>query len=81
MRPGDLAYDRQAKPRTAGVGIRRPVKGLEDTFEIFLADPAARGGVQAWIGIVCGSLFGLANLALIALGLIGILGAALSNQP
>jgi hypothetical protein len=36
------------------------------------ANPQVRGGAHAWVGLVCGSLFGLFNLALLALLVIGL---------
>jgi len=35
-------------------------------------NPEVRGGVHAWVGTICGALFGLFNFALIALTIIGI---------
>lgn len=40
--------------------------------------PEVRGGVHAWVGTICGALFGLFNLLLIALIVIGLIANAAS---
>ncbi len=42
-------------------------------------NPAVRGGAHAWVGIVCGSLFGLSNLLLLVLAILAFLAAALDK--
>lgn len=44
------------------------VRGLKNAR----ANPAVRGKVHAWIGLICGSLFGLMNIGLIGLVILGI---------
>jgi hypothetical protein len=40
------------------------------------ANPAVRGGAHAWVGIICGSLFGVLNfLGLVAIAIVAIAGA------
>lgn len=38
-------------------------------------NPSVRGGAHAWVGLICGGLFGLMNLALIALTTLGMIAA------
>ncbi len=52
------------------------IKGLRRVRQ----DPTVRGGAHAWTGIICGSLFGLFNFLLLALAVIGLVGAAMSNR-
>jgi len=42
-------------------------------------DPNVRGGVHAWIGVVCGGLFGFMNLCLLVLAIFGASMAALGK--
>lgn len=39
-------------------------------------NPAVRGGAHAWVGILCGTFFGLFNLALVALMILGLVMAS-----
>lgn len=43
-------------------------------------NPEVRGGAHAWVGVICGSLFGLMNLCLIGLTLFGFV-AAMTGRP
>ena len=43
------------------------------------ANPAVRGGAHAWVGIICGSLFGLFNFVLLVLAIVGII-AGMANR-
>jgi hypothetical protein len=45
----------------------------------FKANPRVRGDMQARVGIACGILFGLFNLALVALAIIGTVSAAMHS--
>jgi hypothetical protein len=47
------------------------VQGLQNVRQ----NPAVRGGAHAWVGIICGGLFGLMNFALIALASFGMIAA------
>jgi hypothetical protein len=49
-------------------GVRGPRKVRET--------PAVRGGIHAWVGVICGSLFGLFNFVLLVLMIIGGIAAA-----
>ena len=51
------------------------IKGLRRVRE----NPAVRGGAHAWVGLICGALFGLFNFALLVLLLIGI-GSAIMRR-
>jgi hypothetical protein len=48
------------------------IKGLRNVR----ANPEVRGGVHAWIGVICGGLFGLLNFALLILFVVGMMVAA-----
>ncbi|MEX0678659.1 MAG: hypothetical protein WD063_16385 [Pirellulales bacterium] len=48
------------------------VQGLRRVRE----NPAVRGGAHAWVGVICGGLFGLFNFALVILLIIGGIAAA-----
>jgi hypothetical protein len=47
------------------------IKGLKKSK----AEPHVKGQVHAWIGIVCGAIFGLIGIGTTILGIIGIIGA------
>jgi hypothetical protein len=47
------------------------IKGLKKAK----AEPHARGKVHAWIGIICGTIFGLLGIAMSIVGIIGIVAA------
>lgn len=49
------------------------VKGLRRVR----ANPAVRGGIHAWVGLICGSLFGLFNFLLLGLAIAGGIAAAM----
>ncbi len=47
------------------------IKGLKKAK----AEPHVKGQVHAWIGIVCGAIFGLIGIAVTVFAIIGIIGA------
>jgi hypothetical protein len=51
------------------------IKGLRRVRE----NPAVRGGAHAWVGIVCGSLFGLFNFLLLAGTIVGGIAVAMRD--
>ena len=51
-------------------------RGLRNVRE----NPAVSGGVHAWIGIICGSIFGLFNFALAVLMVIGLIAIATGKK-
>ncbi len=59
-----------------GVGaVYLGIKGLRRVK----ANPAVRGGAHAWVGVICGSLFGLFNFLLIVLLAVAGIAAALDR--
>lgn len=42
--------------------------------------PEARGGVHAWVGIVCGALFGFFNLLLVGMAVLGLIAAFATDR-
>jgi hypothetical protein len=50
------------------VAVYYGIKGLRAERE----DPAVRGGVHAWVGVICGALFGFFNFLLCVVSVIGI---------
>jgi hypothetical protein len=52
------------------------IKGLRNVR----ANPEVRGGAHAWVGIVCGSLFGLFNFLLLAVSVVGGIAAAMGAR-
>ena len=48
------------------------IKGLQNVR----ANPEVRGGVHAWVGVICGGLFGMLNLLLVILFVVGIVVSA-----
>ena len=52
------------------------IKGLRNVR----ANPEVRGGAHAWVGIVCGSLFGLFNFLLLAVSVVGGIVAAIGRR-
>ena len=54
----------------------QPVTGL-DLLKKVRANPAVRGGVHAWVGLVCGAIFGLFNMVLLGISIVGfVMGVA-----
>lgn len=51
------------------VAVYYGLKGLRMEKE----NPAVRGGIHAWVGVICGALFGLFNLLLCAATIMGII--------
>jgi len=51
------------------------IKGLR----LVRSNPEVRGGVHAWVGVVCGSVFGLFNLLLLIGTTIGAVAAVMQN--
>ncbi len=51
------------------------LKGLRRVRE----NPAVRGGAHAWVGLICGSLFGFFNFLLLLITIIGAIGASLDR--
>ncbi len=43
------------------------------------ATPEVRGGAHAWVGLICGGLFGLFNLLLVGAMLLGIAAASMER--
>lgn len=52
------------------IGVAAVYFGLQGLRRV-RQNPAVRGGAHAWVGVICGSLFGLFNFALLALLIIG----------
>ncbi len=42
-------------------------------------NPAVRGGAHAWVGLICGGLFGFFNFLLLVITIIGAIGTALDQ--
>lgn len=57
------------------VAVYYGLKGLRAERE----NPAVRGGVHAWVGVICGALFGFFNLLLCVAAVIGISAAILDQ--
>ena len=57
------------------LGIAAVYYGLQGLANV-RRNPEVRGGIHAWVGLVCGALFGLFNLALALLAVVGFIGAA-----
>jgi hypothetical protein len=51
------------------------LKGLRRVRE----NPAVRGGAHAWVGLICGGLFGFFNFLLLVITIIGAIGVALDQ--
>ena len=58
----------------AVLGVVAVVLGIKGV-KLARAHPERRGATHAWVGIICGGLFGLVNLLL----LIGVIAAALTH--
>ena len=57
------------------VAVYYGVKGLQRVRE----NPEVRGGVHAWVGLVCGGLFGFLNFLLLAGALVAAIGSSLRH--
>jgi hypothetical protein len=53
------------------MGVAAVYFGLQGLSRV-RQNPEVRGGAHAWVGLVCGALFGLFNLLLIVLVVVGI---------
>jgi hypothetical protein len=60
------------------LGVAAVYYGLKGLANV-RANPEVRGGVHAWIGVICGGLFGLLNFAVACMVIIGLIGMALEQ--
>jgi hypothetical protein len=60
-------------------GVRRAAKRGAIRDLLAASVHPVRGGARAWVGIICGGLFGLFSFLPLALAVVGIIGAALDK--
>lgn len=64
----------------AFMGIAAVILGIRGLIAA-KRNPAARGAVHAWVGIICGGIFGLAWLLVDALAVVSLIAAAAAPHP